>query len=98
MARSMFDGGGVPLFFWGQDYLGTLTSMWACIAAWLLFIDVGPLVLRIGRRVGEGRMTFGRGRANTTKERRLEACAPWSWLRYGSGADDAGSRHSARST
>jgi hypothetical protein len=54
MARSMFDGAGVPFFFWGQDYLGTLTSMWAWIAAKLLFIDVGPLALRAGAAMQVG--------------------------------------------
>ncbi|HYC88405.1 MAG TPA: hypothetical protein VEO54_04270 [Thermoanaerobaculia bacterium] len=37
-----------PLFlFWGGDYLGTLTSMWAVLAS-LFAGEVGPLALRLG--------------------------------------------------
>lgn len=45
MARAMADGSDFPLFFWGQRYLGTLTSMLtAAIAAGG---EIGPLALRI---------------------------------------------------
>jgi hypothetical protein len=45
MARAMVTGTDFPLFFWGQSYLGTLTSIWT--AAVGSFFGVGPLALRI---------------------------------------------------
>lgn len=45
MARAMVDGTDFPVFFWGQSYLGTLTSIWTAAIGW--FSDVGLLALRI---------------------------------------------------
>lgn len=48
MARAMVSGREFPLFFWGQDYLGTLTSMTAAVIGMLFFGgQVSPLVLRL---------------------------------------------------
>lgn len=41
MARAIRDGSDFPLYFWGQFYLGTLTSMITAI------IGAGPLALRL---------------------------------------------------
>lgn len=47
MARSMVEHDRPILLFWGQDYLGTLTSFWTLVAS--LFVgEVGPLALRLG--------------------------------------------------
>jgi Dolichyl-phosphate-mannose-protein mannosyltransferase len=48
MARAMRDGVDVPIFFWGQFYLGTLTSLLtAGVAEGLRMETIGPLALRI---------------------------------------------------
>lgn len=47
IARQMLAEGTVIWFYWGQDYLGTLTSMAAAVAGLLLADGVGPLALRI---------------------------------------------------
>lgn len=48
MARAMRDGSDFPLFFWGQFYLGTVTSMLSvAIAAVLPGATVGPLAVRL---------------------------------------------------
>jgi hypothetical protein len=46
MARAMREGWDFPVYFWGQFYLGTLTSMLSAIAG-LIIGEVGPLALRI---------------------------------------------------
>jgi len=46
MARAMSEGWDFPVFFWGQFYLGTLTSMVTVIVGWIT-ADIGPLALRI---------------------------------------------------
>lgn len=46
MARAMREGWDFPLYFWGQFYLGTLTSMIAAMAGFAIG-EVGPLALRI---------------------------------------------------
>ncbi len=48
MARAMASGADYPLFFWGQPYLGTLTSMLtAVISVAVPAATIGPLDLRI---------------------------------------------------
>ncbi|MFP5246947.1 MAG: hypothetical protein ACLGH0_09655, partial [Thermoanaerobaculia bacterium] len=47
MGKKMFEGRGFDVFFWGQNYVGPLTSM--CIAFAGVFVGaVDPLALRIG--------------------------------------------------
>lgn len=46
MARAMRAGWDFPVYFWGQFYLGTLTSMLTAVVGFLIG-DVGPLALRI---------------------------------------------------
>ncbi len=46
MARAMREGWDFPLYFWGQFYLGTLTSMVTAVVGFLAG-NVGPLALRI---------------------------------------------------
>jgi hypothetical protein len=50
MARRIHDRGAFPIFFWGQSYMGTLTSF---VAAAIGFVtgNVGPLALRIAAMV-----------------------------------------------
>lgn len=43
MARAMRSGIDVPVFFWGQHYLGTLTSL---LTAWFPSPAIGPFALR----------------------------------------------------
>jgi hypothetical protein len=45
MARAMATGADVPVFFWGQPYLGTLTSLLTVLVA--AGNRIGPLTLRI---------------------------------------------------
>jgi hypothetical protein len=47
MARAMLETNRPIFLFWGGDYLGTLTSMWAVLAA-LPIGTAGPLALRVG--------------------------------------------------
>ena len=48
MARAMRSGSDFPLFFWGQFYLGTLTSMLAVVVAAVLPTHaIGPLAVRL---------------------------------------------------
>ena len=47
MARAMREGWDFPLYFWGQFYLGTLTSMITATIGAILG-DVDPLALRMG--------------------------------------------------
>jgi Dolichyl-phosphate-mannose-protein mannosyltransferase len=47
MARAMRSGADFPLFFWGQPYLGTLTSMLAA----LFSEHAGPLAVRMAAAV-----------------------------------------------
>lgn len=48
MARAIQDGSDYPVFFWGQYYLGTLTSyLCVVVAALMRAHEIGPLVLRI---------------------------------------------------
>lgn len=46
MGRAFADGSDFPLYFWGQFYMGTVTSMLTAVAGRILG-DVGPLALRI---------------------------------------------------
>jgi hypothetical protein len=47
MGKKMLEGRGFDIFFWGQNYIGPLTSMF--IAATGLFLGaVSPLALRVG--------------------------------------------------
>lgn len=46
MGRAMREGWDFPLYFWGQFYMGTVTSMLAAAAGFVLG-EVGPLALRI---------------------------------------------------
>lgn len=46
MGRAMREGWDFPLYFWGQFYMGTLTSMLAAAAGFVLG-EVGPLALRV---------------------------------------------------
>jgi hypothetical protein len=50
MGRKLLDGRGFDFFFWGQSYLGPLTS-WFAAAAGALIGHVGPLALRGGALV-----------------------------------------------
>jgi hypothetical protein len=43
MARAMREGSDFPLFFWGQFYLGTLTSMLTAATP----LEIGPFALRV---------------------------------------------------
>jgi hypothetical protein len=47
MGKKMFDGRGFDIFFWGQNFLGPLTSMFIALAG-ALTGAVGPLALRVG--------------------------------------------------
>jgi hypothetical protein len=48
MARAMSSGADFPLFFWGQFYLGTITSMLTALVAFVVPGDaIGPMDLRI---------------------------------------------------
>lgn len=47
MARAMVETRRPIFLFWGQDYLGTLTSLWT-LAASSVTGSVGPLALRLG--------------------------------------------------
>ena len=47
MARTMLETHRPIFLFWGGDYLGTLTSMWAVLAS-LPMGTAGPLALRLG--------------------------------------------------
>lgn len=47
MARAMVEAGEPIFLFWGSNYLGTLTAMWA-VAAAAVVGEVGPLALRMG--------------------------------------------------
>jgi hypothetical protein len=47
MAREMVETRSPIFLFWGQDYLGTLTSAWTLAAA-IFTGGVGPVALRIG--------------------------------------------------
>jgi hypothetical protein len=48
MARAMASGADFPLFFWGQFYLGTLTSMLTALVAFIVPGDaIGPMDLRV---------------------------------------------------
>ena len=51
MARAMRDGVDVPVFFWGQFYLGTLTSLLTAALSLVLQAPIGPLLLRAGTSV-----------------------------------------------
>src|SRR5215213_4948169 len=42
MARAIRDGSDVPVYFWGQFYMGTLTSLLTAA-----FSTIGPLALRV---------------------------------------------------
>jgi hypothetical protein len=53
MAKAIFAGRDFPIFFWGQSYMGPLTSLFAAAAGGVLRLAgvtpaVGPLALRIG--------------------------------------------------
>ena len=53
MAKAIFAGRDFPIFFWGQSYMGPLTSLLAAAAGAVLRLAgvtpaVGPLALRIG--------------------------------------------------
>ncbi|HEX9986522.1 MAG TPA: hypothetical protein VGF69_24910 [Thermoanaerobaculia bacterium] len=50
MGRKLLEGRGFDFFFWGQSYLGPLTS-WFAAAAGALIGHVGPLALRAGALV-----------------------------------------------
>jgi hypothetical protein len=47
MGRKLLEGRGFDIFFWGQNYLGPLTSMFAA-AVGAFTGGVGPLALRLG--------------------------------------------------
>lgn len=48
MARAMAEGRDVPLFFWGQSYLGTITSLATAAVAFVTGAGhVGPRTLRV---------------------------------------------------
>ncbi|HYO79314.1 MAG TPA: hypothetical protein VE010_22810 [Thermoanaerobaculia bacterium] len=47
MGRKLLEGRGFDVFFWGQNYLGPLTSMFAA-ATGAFTGGVGPLALRLG--------------------------------------------------
>ncbi|HEX8407855.1 MAG TPA: glycosyltransferase family 39 protein [Thermoanaerobaculia bacterium] len=52
MARAMRSGTDFPLFFWGQFYLGTLTSMLAAAVSVVLPAqEIGPLAVRLAAAV-----------------------------------------------
>jgi len=46
MAKSIFAGRGFPIFFWGQSYMGPLTS-WVTVLVALFTRAVNPFALRI---------------------------------------------------
>lgn len=46
MGRKMFEGRGFDVFFWGQNYLGSFTSMVAALFAFVVG-SCGPLALRL---------------------------------------------------
>lgn len=73
MARAMAEGSDFPLFFWGQPYLGTITSMLA--AAIALGQPAGPLALRIAAAV-----EIALGIALFTAGLRRAFGAPAAWL------------------
>lgn len=47
MGRKMLEGRGFDIFFWGQNYIGPLTSMFIAAAGFAVG-GVGPLALRLG--------------------------------------------------
>ncbi|HEX8616030.1 MAG TPA: hypothetical protein VF911_00480, partial [Thermoanaerobaculia bacterium] len=47
MGKKLLDGRGFDIFFWGQNYVGPMTSMFIA-AAGAFTGGVGPLALRIG--------------------------------------------------
>lgn len=47
MGKKMLEGRGFDIFFWGQNYVGPLTSMFVALAG-LVTGGVDPLALRIG--------------------------------------------------
>lgn len=49
MARAMADGSDMPVFFWGQPYLGTFTSLLTVVVA--AGQEIGPLALRIAASI-----------------------------------------------
>lgn len=76
MARAIREGSDTPLYFWGQFYLGTLTSIFTALGAWLMRApEIGPATLRVTAAL-EGfasilffwlglRRTYGTGAAMT---------------------------------
>jgi hypothetical protein len=47
IAREMAEKGTITWFYWGQDYIGTVTSLLAVLAGQFVSDGVGPLALRI---------------------------------------------------
>jgi hypothetical protein len=52
MAKKLLDGGGFDLYFWGQNYMGPLTAVfaagWAAVVGLAIDANVWPLALRLG--------------------------------------------------
>ena len=76
MARAIREGSDTPLYFWGQFYLGTLTSLFTALVAFLTQApQIGPWTLRWTAALEVGasvvffwlglRRTYGRGAAMT---------------------------------
>ncbi|HEX3110286.1 MAG TPA: hypothetical protein VHU41_14420, partial [Thermoanaerobaculia bacterium] len=58
MAKSIFAGRGFPIFFWGQSYMGPLTS-WVTILVALFTRAVNPFALRAAAMLeGIGAIVF----------------------------------------
>ncbi|HEX3107460.1 MAG TPA: hypothetical protein VHU41_00095 [Thermoanaerobaculia bacterium] len=58
MAKSIFAGRGFPIFFWGQSYMGPLTS-WVTVLVALFTRAVNPFALRIAAMLeGIGAIVF----------------------------------------
>ncbi|HEV8432666.1 MAG TPA: hypothetical protein VGR95_04580, partial [Thermoanaerobaculia bacterium] len=58
MAKSIFAGRGFPIFFWGQSYMGPLTS-WVTVLVALVTRAVNPFALRVAAMLeGIGAIVF----------------------------------------
>lgn len=77
MARAMAAGDDMPVFFWGQPYLGTFTSMLTVLVA--AGHSIGPLVLRIAAaiEVAAGIALYAHGIAKTFGARTALVVAAW---------------------
>ena len=53
MARAMSSGAEFPLFFWGQHYLGTVTSMLTAVVSTVVPGAISPVDPRAGRWGGD---------------------------------------------